>query len=241
MYYGYIAKFIVAELYYYVDTADTNCTLTAVCSEYADLVQRGKEVNETPQQMGTAAKEKVVVLRAVCDPSLKESFLACLSACGFRQQTDAILTLARDLVAGRIQYKGGVLQSQQKIDPFKEKAAEKIQRRNGTMPNQRESFFKEFQNQPDSVVGQGGPPAAPESANVKIKGNGTMTNLQGQNEPSPCSSLNWIDDGKRYMTVYDDYKPSIYIRAKINIYTMLLRLAIKVLGFLRYFIKQIRR
>nr|NIP28983.1 hypothetical protein [Phycisphaerae bacterium]NIP55114.1 hypothetical protein [Phycisphaerae bacterium]NIS49736.1 hypothetical protein [Phycisphaerae bacterium]NIV02917.1 hypothetical protein [Phycisphaerae bacterium]NIV69273.1 hypothetical protein [Phycisphaerae bacterium] len=49
-----------------------------------------------------------------CDPSLKKRFSACLDACGFRSQTDALLTLARDFVAGRILYRGGVLVCQQK-------------------------------------------------------------------------------------------------------------------------------
>ena len=85
-------------------------------------------MNKNPQQSGTAAK--VVVLRAVCDPSLKSAFLARLEACGFRTQTDAILTIARDFVAGRILYRGGMLQCQQE------------------------------NSQPDSTEGQGGPPAA---------------------------------------------------------------------------------
>lgn len=103
-------------------------------------MQRGKEVNETPQQVEAAETEvEVVVLRAECVPSLKCLFMARLTPCGFRTQTEAILTLARDFVAGRIQYRGGVLQSQQE------------------------------NSQPDSTEGQGGPPAAPESSDGKIK------------------------------------------------------------------------
>ena len=99
-------------------------------------------MNETPQQRGTAAKVKVVVLRAVCDPSLKKAFLNCLAIYGFSSQADAIKTLARDFVAGRIQYTGGVLQGQQE------------------------------NSQPDSTEGQGGPPAAHTEANIKIKATG---------------------------------------------------------------------
>ena len=69
-------------------------------------------VNETPRQ--NVAVAEVTVLRAVCDPSLKVSFMNRLAASGFRTQTDAILTLARDFVAGRIQYRDGIVQSQQK-------------------------------------------------------------------------------------------------------------------------------
>ncbi len=94
-------------------------------------------MNKNPQQNGTAAK--VVVLRAVCDPSLKSAFLARLEACGFRTQTDAILTIARDFVAGNFQYRGGMLQCQQE------------------------------NSQPDSTEGQGGPPAAHTETKEKIK------------------------------------------------------------------------
>lgn len=97
-------------------------------------------MNETPQQVEAAETEvEVVVLRAECVPSLKGLFMARLKPCGFRTQTEAILTLARDFVAGRIQYTGGVLVSQQE------------------------------NNQPDSTEGQGRPPAAPESSNEEIK------------------------------------------------------------------------
>ena len=88
-------------------------------------------VNGKPQQVEAA---KVSVLRAECDPSLKDGFMGRLGQSGFRTQTDAILTLARDFVVGRIQYKDGVLVSQQE------------------------------NSQPDSAEGQGCPPAAPESS-----------------------------------------------------------------------------
>lgn len=90
-------------------------------------------VNGTPQQVEAA---KVSVLRAECDPSLKDGFMGRLRQSGFRTQTDAILTLARDFIAGRFQYRGGVLQSQ------------------------------EQNNQSDSTEGQGSPPAAPELSNA---------------------------------------------------------------------------
>ena len=69
-------------------------------------------MNENPQQKDGVAESPV--LRAVCDPSLKRLFMGCLGAAGFRTQTDAITTLARDFVAGRIKYKDGILQSQEK-------------------------------------------------------------------------------------------------------------------------------
>ncbi len=75
-------------------------------------MQRGKEVNENPQTNVPDAKE--AVLRAECVSSLKADFMVRLAACGFRTQTEALLTLARDFVAGRILYRGGVLVCQQK-------------------------------------------------------------------------------------------------------------------------------
>lgn len=130
----HIAVFFVHLL---LDNADTNYTLTVGFIGYRDLLQRGKEVNETPQQSESAAK--VPVLRAECDPSLKDDFKRRRTESGFRSETDAIITLSRDFVAGKIQYKGGVLQCQQE------------------------------NSQPGSTEGQGGPPAAPEPANEKIK------------------------------------------------------------------------
>ena len=69
-------------------------------------------VNNKPQINAEAAK--VPVLRAECDPSLKDDFKRRRKESGFRSQTDAILTLARDFVSGRIQYRGGRLVSQEK-------------------------------------------------------------------------------------------------------------------------------
>ena len=73
-------------------------------------------MNENPQQKDGVAESPV--LRAVCDPSLKKLFMGCLGAAGFRTQTDAVLTLARDFIAGRIRYKDGILQSQEENQPF---------------------------------------------------------------------------------------------------------------------------
>ena len=55
------------------------------------------------------------VLQAECDPSLKEDMRACLVEAGFSSQSDCLKTLVRDLVSGRIKYRGGILISQQKI------------------------------------------------------------------------------------------------------------------------------
>jgi len=121
-----------------LDITDINYTLTVVCSGYRDLLQRGKMVNETPQQSRTRVKipkgAKRAVFHTVCDPSLKRALNVRREKSGFCSETDAIKTLARDFVAGRINYKGGVLVSQQE------------------------------NSQPDSAEGQGGPPAAPESS-----------------------------------------------------------------------------
>jgi hypothetical protein len=47
-----------------------------------------------------------------CEPSLEESFVDWLKRAGFRHKTEAILTLVRDCLAGRINYKSGILQRQ---------------------------------------------------------------------------------------------------------------------------------
>ena len=77
-------------------------------------------MTEKSQQGVQTAGEPV--LCAECDPSLKSAFMGRLRVSGFRTQADAIRTLARDLVAGKIRYKGGVLQCQQENsqpDPVK--------------------------------------------------------------------------------------------------------------------------
>ena len=94
-------------------------------------------VNGKPQT--NEANAEVSVLRAECDPSLKMSFLNRLGQSGFRTQTDAILTLARDFISGRINYRGGVLQSQ------------------------------EQNSQPDVTDGQDGPSPPRTEVNKKIK------------------------------------------------------------------------
>lgn len=53
------------------------------------------------------------VLRAVCDLPLKRSFAEKIREVGFKHETDAIITLVRDFIAGRIKYKSGILQSQE--------------------------------------------------------------------------------------------------------------------------------
>jgi hypothetical protein len=80
---------------------------------------RANEVNKNTQQVEAVEKENSAVtespvLRAECDSSLKADFMARLGESGFRTQTDAITTLARDFASGRIQYRGGILQSQEK-------------------------------------------------------------------------------------------------------------------------------
>ena len=54
------------------------------------------------------------ILRFECDPSLKKDLIAKAANDGFRSQSDALRTLVRDFVAGRINYKSGILQSQEK-------------------------------------------------------------------------------------------------------------------------------
>lgn len=51
-------------------------------------------------------------LRVECDPSLKAGMKTKAVAAGFRSQSDAFRTLVRDFVAGRINYRSGILQSQ---------------------------------------------------------------------------------------------------------------------------------
>ena len=67
----------------------------------------------TPEQ--NLQKAETVFLQVECDPSLKQDMIACLREAGFSSLSDGLRTLVRDLVAGRIYYRGGVLQSQQKI------------------------------------------------------------------------------------------------------------------------------
>lgn len=81
-------------------------------SVFRVILGRVNEVNENTQQVETAAERPV--LQAVCDSSLKADFMIRLAECGFRHQTEALLMLVRDFVAGRIKYRGGVLQSQEK-------------------------------------------------------------------------------------------------------------------------------
>lgn len=54
------------------------------------------------------------VLRADCDSSLKCGFADCFPLAGFASEADAIRTLARDFVSGRIKYTGGMLSCQEK-------------------------------------------------------------------------------------------------------------------------------
>lgn len=67
----------------------------------------------TPEQ--NLPKAELVVLQAECDPSLKDGLRAKFREAGFSSFSDGIRTLARDFNAGRIKYKDGVLESQQKI------------------------------------------------------------------------------------------------------------------------------
>lgn len=52
------------------------------------------------------------VLYVECDPSLKRTFKEKLLQSGFSSVSDAIKTLVRDFVSGRINYSGGMLKSQ---------------------------------------------------------------------------------------------------------------------------------
>ena len=60
---------------------------------------------------------KGIVLRAECCPSLKCGFTERFQSAGFASEADAIRTLARDFVTGRIQYIGGMLRSQENSEP----------------------------------------------------------------------------------------------------------------------------
>lgn len=62
----------------------------------------------------TETQQKDETLTVSCAPSLKAGLKSALVQAGFRTITDGIQTFARDLIAGRIQYKDGILQSQGK-------------------------------------------------------------------------------------------------------------------------------
>lgn len=55
------------------------------------------------------------VLQVECDPSLKQGLKVQAVEAGFSSLSDTIRTLARDFVAGRIQYRGGILKTQAQI------------------------------------------------------------------------------------------------------------------------------
>lgn len=63
-------------------------------------------------------KKTRALINVKCDPSLKARFDAHLVQAGFRGITDALLTFVRDFLAGRIQYKDGILQHQGKNSPI---------------------------------------------------------------------------------------------------------------------------
>lgn len=133
-------------------------------------------VNGKPQQIEAA---KVSVLRAECDPSLKMSFFNCLVCAGFRHQTDAILTLARDFIAGRIIYRNGILQSQEQNYPNSPPDTPmgcqdqlETQLASGGLVNQNSSSRHSQQNsQPANPQGREGLSPPHTEANEKFKGN----------------------------------------------------------------------
>jgi len=69
------------------------------------------ETQNTPKQ----ADAEVAILQVKCVPSLKKGLRAKFREAGFSSLSDGVRTLARDFNAGRIQYRSGVLISQQKI------------------------------------------------------------------------------------------------------------------------------
>ncbi|UCE36661.1 MAG: hypothetical protein JSW00_14255 [Thermoplasmata archaeon] len=69
--------------------------------------------SNTPTEQDSQTAEPAI-LRVECDPSLKEDLIIKANKVGFRSQSDALRTLVRDFVAGRITYKSGILQSQEK-------------------------------------------------------------------------------------------------------------------------------
>jgi len=58
---------------------------------------------------------ELAVLRCECDPSLKTGLKTKSVESGFNSQSDALRTLVRDFVSGRINYRAGILIGQQKI------------------------------------------------------------------------------------------------------------------------------
>lgn len=69
-----------------------------------------EQTQSTPEQ--DLQNTETAVLYAEVNPSLKKDMRARLIEAGFRSLSDGIRTLARDFVAGRIQYRSGVLISQ---------------------------------------------------------------------------------------------------------------------------------
>jgi hypothetical protein len=70
-------------------------------------------INEMNQSNSTSEQNlqsaEPAILRVECDPSLKADMITKAVEAGFRSQSDAIRTLVRDFVAGRIIYRSGIL------------------------------------------------------------------------------------------------------------------------------------
>ena len=75
------------------------------------------EVTETRQPEQNVERAESGLLQVKCDPSLKEGVRAKCVASGFSTLSDCLRTLARDFLAGRIQYKQGYLQGQTRNTP----------------------------------------------------------------------------------------------------------------------------
>lgn len=76
------------------------------------------EVAETQQTTQQDVKRAdPVYLQAECDPSLKERVKEKSISSGFQTLSDCLRTIARDFVAGRIQYTGGIYVGQEKSSP----------------------------------------------------------------------------------------------------------------------------
>ncbi len=77
---------------------------------------KGLTMNQSDgTQEQNSKSAEIAVLRVECDPSLKADMKTKVVEAGFRSQSDAYRTLVRDFVAGRINYRSGILVSQQKI------------------------------------------------------------------------------------------------------------------------------
>lgn len=103
-------------VYFFVDIADKYYTFVSSLIVSTDNIWQGQEMTETQNTSEQNSRSaEIAILRIECDPSLKKDLRAGLVEAGFSSLSDCVKTLVRDFVGRRIQYRGGLLISQQKI------------------------------------------------------------------------------------------------------------------------------